>query len=90
MNADYIIKTLFALLMGVLGWMGIDAMRRLQHLEADTLRKSDLASLKEQLAQEHRDNKQTISDNSDRLSGIESSVTGVHRRIDDLYKALVK
>lgn len=90
MNADYILKTLFAILMAILAWMGVDAMKRLQHLERDTLRKADLENLQKQLAQEHTDNKENITGNSQRLTGIESSVSGVHRRIDDLFKALVK
>jgi hypothetical protein len=90
MNADAIIKILFGLLMAILGWMGIDTLKRIRHLEGDTLRKSDLTALQAQLAQEHQDNKGALADNSERLSGVEDTVSGVHRRIDELYRALVK
>lgn len=90
MNADAVVKVLFGLLISILGFMGVDTLRRIRHLENDTLRRADLANLQTQLASEHADNKQDISANSQRLSGIEDSVRGVHARIDDLFKALAK
>lgn len=94
MNADTIVKTLFGLLMAVLGYMGIDAMRRLHHLENDTVRKSDLKELKQQLADEHEENRDNLKsateETRDGLKALTDAVTGTHRRIDEFINSQLR
>jgi len=77
------IQLLLLVLMAVFSWIGKNAMKRLEHLESDTLRKSDLARMEERQAARHLEN-------SGRLDRIEGSVTGTHKRIDDIFTELLK
>lgn len=76
MSADAIIKTLFGLLMAILAYMGVDALRRIHLLESTYLRKSDLDDLKAQREEEHRENRSDIKD-------LTAAVTDTRKQITD-------
>ncbi|HEY6927443.1 MAG TPA: hypothetical protein VI653_28470 [Steroidobacteraceae bacterium] len=75
----FVVSALGALLM----WLGKGYTRRLEALEREAVRKKDLKELREDLRSEHKQN-------TEKLDSIESAVTGTHRRIDDLYRDLMK
>ncbi|HEY1900762.1 MAG TPA: hypothetical protein VGG49_13320 [Steroidobacteraceae bacterium] len=94
MNADTIVKAVLGALVAVLGafvallsYLGGDAMKRLHHLEGDTVRKSDWEALKKQLRDEHVENRETIKaaaeKTRDNIKELTDAVTGTHRRIDE-------
>lgn len=64
-------------------WIFKSHSRRLELLEREAVKKEDLTMLREDLKAEHKEN-------STKLDGIEAAVTGTHRRIDELYRDLVK
>jgi hypothetical protein len=70
-------------LVGLLMWLGRGYTRRLEALEREAVRKMDLKELRDDLRREH-------AENSEKLESIETAVTGTHRRIDDLYRDLMK
>lgn len=70
-------------LVGLLMWLGRGYIRRLELLEREAVKRKDLKELREDLRLEHKEN-------SEKLESIEKAVTGTNRRIDELYRDLMK
>lgn len=83
MSSTTIINLLFTALFGVLAIMWANAIRRVERLEENTLRKSDLVALRDQLASEH-------TSNSQRLDRVEEAQKQSADRIYELVKDLIK
>lgn len=85
MNAllEKAIGGLLAVLMTILGLMYRGTMKRLEILEAEAVRTKELEASKQLQAQQH-------VDNCARLDRIDTSISGIHRRVDDLFRELVK
>lgn len=77
------IGALLALLMAILGLLYRGTIKRLEVLEAEAVRTKELEASKAQQAQQH-------IDNCARLDRIDTSISGIHRRVDDLFRELVK
>lgn len=83
MGTTMIINLLFTALFGVLAFMWANAVKRIEVLEENTLRKSDLDALRNQLAGEHHSNDK-------RLESIEKAQEQSADRIYDLVKERIK
>lgn len=83
MNGNTIVNLLFTALFGMLAFMWANTVKRIERLECDTLRKSDLDALRMQLASEHEGN-------SRRLDGIEDAQRESSDRIYDLVKERIR
>lgn len=74
---------LLLLLMTILGLLYRGTIKRLDILEAEAVRTKELDSREQQRMQQH-------IDNCARLDRIDSSISGIHKRVDDLFRELVK
>lgn len=81
MTSDGIIKVLFGLLLSILGYMGIDALKRINHLERTTVSKDDMGALLKRLADEHGENRQSFRD-------VMELIQDQSRRIDDALASI--
>lgn len=69
-------------LLGLVTWIAKNHARRLEKLEDEAIRQSDLDQLRSEWKSRHEEN-------SGKLTNIESGIRETHGRIDDLYRDLI-
>jgi hypothetical protein len=74
--------TLGAAVVGFVRYLWNKQERRLEKLEADSVRRVEFDQFRADLREEHEEN-------SERLDRIETGITGTHKRLDDLYRDLI-
>jgi hypothetical protein len=74
--------TLGAAVVGFVRYLWNKQERRLEKLEADSVRRAEFDQFRADLREEHEEN-------SGRLDRIETGITGTHKRLDDLYRDLI-
>lgn len=85
-NQKAVVDMLLVALMGILTYLGKNALKRLEHLEKDTLRKADLELLRVQLRGEHEENRNTMDDIRNDVTDLGSNLS---TRIDNLFNQLL-
>lgn len=65
----------------------VTRLERLEMLERESAKKSDLAALREDLQRDHTQNTKNLTDIRDAIT---EGLTRTHERIDDIYRDLLK
>lgn len=82
-DAKSVFLALLALLMSLLSWIGLRQIKRLDDLERDSVTREEL---RETLAEMREDRQRMHTENQRQLDSIDSTVTGIHQRIDRLLE----
>jgi TolA-binding protein len=77
------LTSLGAVVVGLIRYLWKKQEKRLEALESEMVRRSELEQLREDMREEHQEN-------SSRLDRIETGVTSTHKRLDDLYRDLIR
>jgi len=73
--------------MSFITWLGHRQLKRLDLLEANYVSKSDF---EKRLKEMSVDRERMHAENQRKLDSIEEGVTGTHKRMDDLYRDLIR
>lgn len=76
-----ITMAVLAIFGGIVSWFFKREVRRIDEALAESVRRPELEQLRKDMDSRH-------GENIDRLDRIETTTTGTHKRIDDLYRDL--
>ena len=82
-DAKSVFLGLLALLMSLLSWIGLRQIKRLDDLERNAVSREEL---RETLTEIREDRQRMHTENQRQLDSIDSTVTGIHQRIDRLLE----